>query len=350
MGVYIRGMGVVSIQEPLSVHGVFEPKMYTTPQVRCVEPEFRNYLDPIAARRMSRIIKRAIVASAQAVEESGIGMPDAIISGTGLGCVEDTEKFLDAMVRNGEQCLQPTFFIQSTHNTISSQVAIRLQCHGYNNTHVHRGVSFESALQEAMLLFGNGRVRSALVGGHDELTPAYFRLLGRLGYWRDEITDSLRIVRSPEKGSFAGEGSICFMLSDKPDEETYAQVEGAGIFYRSADLRQEAECFLKRCGVSPDEVQVVMTGRNGDMDNDEVYDKIKVLPGKEEAVYKPLCGEFFTAPAYGMYTAAACLKKGYIPAHLGMRGEVIKGIRRILLFNHWQRKDYSLILLSSCGN
>ena len=350
MGIYIKGIGAISIQAPLSVEGVFRPLSYAQPHVRCVEPDFRQYLEPMVARRMSRIIKRAVVSSAQAIEESGIAMPDAIISGTGLGCVEDTEKFLDGMVRNGEQCLQPTFFIQSTHNTISSQIAIRLRCHGYNNTHVHRGISFESALQESQLLFKNGRIHSALVGGYDELTPAYFRLLGRLGYWRKEVSDSLDVVWNPDKGSFAGEGSVCFMLSDQPGESVYACLEGASILYGKRNVKEALDEFLGRCGVTPEEIDVVMTGRNGDTGNDRLYDDIGLLPDKEEAVYKPLCGEFFTAPAFGMYVASVCLKEGRLPAHICLSGKELKGIHRILLFHHWQGKDYSFILLSSCGN
>ncbi len=349
MGVYIRGIGAISIQQPLSETAVWEPVAYHAPQLRCIEPDYRNYFDPISARRMSRIVKRAVVTSTRALEESGISMPDAVISGTGLGCVEDTEKFLTAMVRNGEECLQPSFFIQSTHNTISSQIAIRLKCHGYNNTHVQRGISFESALQEALLLFACGRIRSALVGGYDELTPTYFGMLGRLGYWREKIDDTLRIAEYPAKGTFAGEGSICFMLSSEFDPSAYAQLEGCEIAYECGDLRGETERFLEKHGISLNEVDVVMTGRNGDERNDEAYNR-SWLTEKKEVWYKPACGEFFTAPAYGMFEAAVCLRRGYVPACLTRNKERIDGVRRILILNHWQQKDYSFIVLTSCGN
>ena len=349
MGIYIKGAGVISIQEPLSEEGVFHPVAYATPQVRCVEPEFRKFIDPMAARRMSRIVKRAVVSAAVALENSGISMPDAIISGTGLGCVEDTEKFLDAMVRQGEYCLQPTFFIQSTHNTISSQIAIRLKCRGYNNTHVHRGISFESALLDAWLLFAKGQIHSALVGGYDELTPTYFRLLGRLGYWRETVTDSLQIVREPAEGTFAGEGSVCFALSDE-STGAWGQLEGVSIAYRCPDFMQAAEHFLTCCGIGWEGVDVVMMGLNGDRRNDAVYRQLQLPDVRKRAVYKPVCGEFFTAPAYGMYAAAVALKNGVLPASLSESGVAVEGIRRILLLNHWDGKDYSFILLSSCGN
>ncbi len=350
LNVYIRGIGAVSIQQPLSVAGVFDPLAYNTPQVRCIEPDFRQFIEPMAARRMSPIIKRAIVSSMWAMKEAGEFMPDAILSGTGLGCVEDTERFLGAMVREGEECLHPAFFIHSTHNTINSQIAIRIKCHGYNNTHVHRGISFESALQEAGLLFANKRIRSALVGGHEELTPTYFNLLGKLGYWREEEINSLQIVQTPGKGTFAGEGSIAFMLSQEQDGKAYARLESVEIGYGSVDLKQEAFLFLKRYGIDPGEVDVIMTGKNGDVQNDCLYDGPGKWPGREEMVYKPLCGEFFTATAYGVFVGCVCLQSGIVPAHLTLSGQEVKGVRRLLVVNHWQGKEYSFILLSSCGN
>ena len=47
--------------------------------------------------------------------------------------------------------LTPTSFIQSTHNTVGGQIALELQCKGYNFTYVHGSNSFESALLDAKL-------------------------------------------------------------------------------------------------------------------------------------------------------------------------------------------------------
>jgi 3-oxoacyl-[acyl-carrier-protein] synthase II len=190
MGVYIQGIGNISIQNTFQQAGFPVPVWYNEPYVRCIDPDFKNFISPIEARRMSRVIKRAIATAKASIAESGIDMPDAIISGTGLGSIDDTEKFLSAMIENNEKFLQPTFFIQSTHNTISSQIAINLKCHGHNNTFVHGGISFESALTEAMLLFADKRIKTALVGGYDEMTPAYFKLLGRVGFWKKDFTSS----------------------------------------------------------------------------------------------------------------------------------------------------------------
>src|SRR5574344_1940987 len=107
MAIYIKGMGNISIQDTLGKNFIDAPVSYSEPYIRCIEPNFKDFINPLQLRRMSRIIKRAIASSLTAVEQSGIAVPEAIISGTGLGCIEDTEKFLSAMIENEEKFLQP---------------------------------------------------------------------------------------------------------------------------------------------------------------------------------------------------------------------------------------------------
>lgn len=90
----------------------------------------KGLIVPAEARRMSKILKRTVCTAITALNESDIKQPDAIITGTGMGCMENSEKFLIDLSRFGEQCLKPTLFMQSTHNTISSLTAIILKCHG----------------------------------------------------------------------------------------------------------------------------------------------------------------------------------------------------------------------------
>ena len=63
----------------------------------------------MVARRLGKLLKRAIVTAKQALGET---IPEAIITGTGLGCIENTEKFLVSMLENDEEYLQPTYFMQ----------------------------------------------------------------------------------------------------------------------------------------------------------------------------------------------------------------------------------------------
>jgi 3-oxoacyl-(acyl-carrier-protein) synthase len=336
MGVYIQGIGNISIQNTFKQTGFPEPVWYSESYVRCIDPDFKNFISPIEARRMSKVIKRAIATAKACISESGIEMPDAIISGTGLGSIDDTEKFLSAMIDNNEKFLQPTFFIQSTHNTISSQIAIILKCHGHNNTFVHGGISFECALTEAMLLFADNSIRTALVGGYDEMTPAYFKLLDRIGFWKKDFTNSAELYKSTSSGSMAGEGSVSVMLSGRKDEKSYASIEAMEVLYQPENIEASLVTFLDNNGKKASDIDLVVLGISGDAYGDVVYKTIaaNLFAHKAQAMYKHLSGEYFTSSGFGLWLAINNSSAGKL--------------QNVLLVNHYRNKNFSLILFSAC--
>ena len=113
-------------------------------------------------------------------------------------CDFHTEFFLDALSKEGEQLLKPTYFMQSTHNTIASLIAIRLGCHGYNATYSHRGRSFESAFQDAWTQIALGDIDTALVGWFDEMTPALAESLRQQGIEPKEHALAVVLSANPE--------------------------------------------------------------------------------------------------------------------------------------------------------
>lgn len=146
-------------------------RVYVTAIVKDVpQEEYSRYIPPMKARRMGRLLKRALVTALKAMEVSGVGEPDAILNGTAMGCMEHTLQLLNGLSAEGEVVSMPTAFMQSTHNTVASQIAIFTGNHGYNTTYAHRTVSFELALQDALLRLRTGRLGTALVCANDELT------------------------------------------------------------------------------------------------------------------------------------------------------------------------------------
>lgn len=150
-------------------------------------------------RRMSRVVKSGVAAGIESLLEFGGRAPvDAIVTATGLGCIADSEKFLDGLIANQEQMLNPTPFIQSTFNTVGAQIALLRGLHGYNSTYAHRWTSFENALTDAALRIGAGLSRAVLVGAFDQTTPSVEKVLQRL--------------RVAPKGAW-GESSVFFVLT-----------------------------------------------------------------------------------------------------------------------------------------
>jgi 3-oxoacyl-(acyl-carrier-protein) synthase len=353
MNIYIQAAAQISAQDPIGNAWFQHPLRFTERYVRSIDPDFKEYINPMEARRMGKILKRALATSLHVVRKTGIDQPDAIITGTGLGCIENTEKFLTAMVRYNEMYLQPTYFMQSTHNTISSQIALHLKCNKYNTTYAQRGISFESSLLDAYMQFELGKIKSALVAGHDEMTPDYFVLLDKINYWKTGEVNEAVLRKSDSVGSFAGEASACFMLENKKTDFSICELKGVDLFFNPSPLRMKEaiEALLSKHNLHINDIDVVLTGINGDKDNDVVYNQFQqhFFPETPMAWYKHLFGESFTACGLGMFTAATALQEQLLPVdYLFNRELPLNGIKNILIYNHFQNKDHALILLSSC--
>lgn len=223
---YIRTLSQISIQKPLCDEWMRAPLEYSQGLHHCIDPDWSPYFTPIQSRRMGSLMKRAMATSLQAIRESGIENPDAIITGTGLGCIENTEIFLEKMCREGEEMLPPTQFMQSTHNTIGSLVAINIHCKGYNCTYSQDEISFESALLDAFLQLQSGEIGTALVGAHDEITDTAYRILRASG-WLDEK-------------DVASEGSAAMMLSSSP-QNALCEIADVRILRAKAGTLKEIE-------------------------------------------------------------------------------------------------------------
>ena len=161
--------------------------------------EIRDFVKPLEARRMGKLMKASLLSSLKALRQAGIDCPDAIITGTSLGCWENTETLLTQIEQEGEVMLSPTNFMQSTHNTIGSNIAIRTHCHGYNVTYTQCDESLEWALRDARRQLMSGRCKTVLVGCHDETTHLYRSLMERLGVTGLPSIHSVAIVLRSEK-------------------------------------------------------------------------------------------------------------------------------------------------------
>ena len=349
MSVYIQSANQISAQKPLSDEWFNNPILYDAPRVSTINPDFAPYFSSLSSRRMCMLLKRAVLLSRLTLQEVSVEMPDAIISGTGLGCIDNTEKFLYSIRENGEQFLQPTFFMQSTHNILSSTIAIDLKCHGYNNTFVHRGASFENVLLDAILQMEQERAQTVLVGGYDELTNDYYQFFNRIGVW-----DFASAV-SPKKRCFAGEAAVSMLLSNSRNNLTVCEINDVELMHKptNGQMQESLDILLSKAGCTLSDIDAVLTGLNTHPVYDQVYrDAIAHLfRGIPVLQYKHLFGESFSSSALAVYVALTCLRKGYAPAILSTDNDKdINDIQRILVYNHYRNKTHSFILLSSCSN
>lgn len=158
--------------------------------------DIRKYVKPLEARRMGKIMKSSLLSSLEALQQAGIEVPDSIITGTAYGCLENSERLMEQIKEEGEGMLKPTFFMQSTHNTIGSNIAIKTHCHGYNVTYTQESHSLEWAIRDAELLLRSGKVKNVLVGCHDESTSLFNTLLKKVGEKPQPSVHSVAMVLS----------------------------------------------------------------------------------------------------------------------------------------------------------
>lgn len=165
--------------EPAMLEDIRISEDYLVSQVQEIrDPEelsdVKRYVSAMETRRMSKIMKAAILTSMRALESAGLEKPDAVIIGTAYGMLEQGEQILNHLEQVGEEGLSPTLFMQSTHNTIAGTLATRLKCHGYNITYSQGAKSLELALADARMLISEGKAENVLVGLHD-FCPGHFR-------------------------------------------------------------------------------------------------------------------------------------------------------------------------------
>ena len=147
----------------------------------CQNVDVSAYLTASEARRLTPQMRQIVVAARKALHEAGIDLPDAIVCATRWGCMAQSMRFLTDMLNSDEQELKPTPFIQSTHNTVASLVAILTGNHGYNSTYSQVTASLCCALTDIRSQFALGRIKSALVLQFDEQVEQWDKALCIVG-------------------------------------------------------------------------------------------------------------------------------------------------------------------------
>ncbi len=298
------------------------------------------------------MVKMGVATALMALNGNQTEKPDAIITGSGYGCMQDTEKFLQAITENQEKFLNPSPFIHSTHNTISSQIALLLNCMGYNQTYVHGSFSFESALLDAAMLLKDGLHDTVLVGGIDEMTPDLFSITKRFDLWKKHPLDNDKLLTGNSKGTIAGEGAGFFKLQSNTTETSFARVVDAKIIFAKTG-ETEPKChikeFLDQNNTVVDELDLCFLGKNGDNRLDRLYTNLQTSLFKRNsiAVYKQLCGEYFTSTAFATWLAANILKHQQVPDYIMLEGTTPQSINKIVIINQSRHDHLSLILLEA---
>jgi 3-oxoacyl-(acyl-carrier-protein) synthase len=351
--VYINSIASISPQKTFDKNVFLDEIIdYNSTVIFAEDPDYKQYIPPAAARRMAKGIKMGVVASKLAMDEAAIETVDAIITGTGMGCMIDSEKFVSAIIDNNEQYLTPTSFIQSTHNTVAGQIALGMECKAYNFTYVHSAISFESALLDAKMQLENNEANDILVGGVEELGAHTTKVHGVINHIKSEPITISEVLKSKTEGAVFSEGANFFVVSNQKKESCFAELVAVETFNTLAKekVSDAIETFLKENNLKAENIDAVVFGNNGDVDFDGYYHQLSedIFSKTQQIFYKHLVGENNTVSAFGVWLASKILKTQTIPEIVKINKTNTSEIKTVLCYNQYRGQNHSFVLLKKC--
>jgi hypothetical protein len=314
---YISAASTISHQPTFQNEGFSASILPLEAASSLISPDYKDFIDAGLLRRMSKILRMSVACAKDCIQQAGIAQPDAIIVGTGLGCLLDTEKFLNNVLTL-KSLLSPTAFIQSTHNTMAGQISLSIGNHGYNMTHTQNALSFELALLDAMLLLDEGE-KNILVGAADEAID-----------FLTEVSDELQLNLSNPLTS----GASFFILSKDRNDNTIACVKDSLTVGLVDNVSEHISEFLLRNGVDAEGIDTLLfCGSSKEVDPQIIPESLNRL--KDAAVdYVSFSGIYPTASAFAFHFAADKMKND-------------KSIKHILICNTLVHNNLGLTLLKS---
>jgi 3-oxoacyl-[acyl-carrier-protein] synthase II len=316
---YITASASISHQPTFQNPGFSENLQPLMDQSELQSPPYKDYIEGAMLRRMSKILRMSVASAIDCVRQADSSQLDAIVVGTGLGCLHETEKFLNNVLTI-EGLLPPTAFIQSTHNTIAGQISLSLGNHGYNMTHTQNAFSFEYALQDALMLLQED-ASAVLVGGADEAID-----------FLEEIRNKLSLPTAIPLTS----GASFFIVSKVRSDQARAKIVDVAIEMNQVDLNVSVQSFLEIQGMNISEIDRI------------AYLAPVHLPAKDKLAWidslglnpdrcidlLALSGTYATVSAFGLHYAVDKIAQK-------------NTINKVLILNHLNPNGLGLTLVES---
>jgi hypothetical protein len=318
--------------------------------IMVVEPDYADIPVNIL-RRMGKAVRMGVGAALPII--AAHRNIDGIVIGTANGSMEDSIKFLNQIVDYKEGMLTPTNFVQSTPNAVAAQLALLSENKLYNTTHVHRGLAFENALLDVMMLCADQPQSQFLLGGLDEIST-YNHAIEYLGGWyKSDSIDTNKLYQSTSVGTIAGEGASMFLVGQNPSG-AIAKVS-AILSLHAEDMGEVADGlsrFLIANDIDPNAIDTLILGENGDIRFQHFYQNVaRAFPLSNQLRYKHLCGEYTTASSFALSLASLLINCENVPSHLYKDNGKAKGtINNILLYNTFKGLQHSFIYVQSAND
>ncbi len=342
---YIQKTSSISAQETFSGDFISKVKSIVGNKYQAIEPSYKGLIRPALLRRMGKSIRMGIGAGLPILQDSTD--VDGIILGSSEGGLEDCIKFLNQIITYDEGSLTPTNFVQSTPNALAGSLALHTKNKGYNTTHVHKGLAFENALLDAIMLFEEHKAKTLLVGNVEEISEYNFNIETLAGQFKIEETSSENLLASNTKGTVCGEGSTMFLLSSEKGNAVSEIIDINHIsFPEKNEIPSFIDAFLAKNNFNKNDIDTLVIGKSGDSRNDDFYDLVCNLEFNNTNIftYKNLVGEYPTSSAFALYFSNALCEGKEAPKESIVKQD--KEVKNILIYNHYKGEQHGLILVS----
>lgn len=341
---YIHHTSCISAQNTFSdntfstINSIIENKLIA------IEPT-TNQIPNAVLRRMGKAVRMGInTAMAIINKEQNI---KGIIIGTANGGMGDCIKFLNQIIDYDEGTLTPTNFVQSTANNIPSQIGLLTSNYNYNITHVHRGLAFENAIIDAMMLINEHPLNNYLLGGVDEISIYNFNISLLDGLYKKEEVTNDTLYQSKTSGSIAGEGASMFLVNGEK-QNSLATLRAIHTIHTSDEKWVESSLidFLSSHLIDGEKLDLFLSSENGDCRLNKYTEICEEVASTTSIRYKHLTGEFPTASALSLWVACNYIETQKVPNNMVKSGSIPTEINTILIYNNYNGTQHSFMLVS----
>lgn len=223
-----NGIGLITLLDPSSHSTRFAG------EVKNFVPE--NHIERREARRMDRFTQLSVVASDEAVKDSGLVIDDenaqrvGVIIGCGVGGLSTWEKEFATLIESGPDRVSPFLIPMMIPNMACGHVSIRHGARGPNTATVSACSSSAHALALAYDLVRRGDADAIIAGGTEAPISrsglAGFGNMRALSRRNDDPEHASRPFDAQRDGFVMGEGAGTIIM----ESLTSAQARGAKIY------------------------------------------------------------------------------------------------------------------------
>jgi hypothetical protein len=260
---------------------------------------------------------------------------------------------LNQIIEYKEGLLTPASFVQSTSNAAAAQIALLTKNHNYNITHVHRGLAFENALLDVIMLLKENALAGYLVGCTDEISAYNYNIDTLDGWFRDKPVLNTELFQKPAKGTIAGEGAFMVWMNNE-DEGASARLDAVQTIHTMDPdaVLNSLKTFLSKnlpAGTVPD---LLISGENGDERMMPFCNGVEsFFPfNMSVARFKHYCGEYCTASSFACWLSMQIMETGSVTPGLIKKSPPSHSIQRILIYNNFRDIQHSFMLISKVKN